>query len=49
MPVDYKVVVSGSVMREADFNTLGDANWQLVQIEQPDDSLMFYHIFTKSG
>ena len=49
MPVDYKVVVSGSIMREVDFNILGDSDWQLVQIEQPDDGLMFYHIFTKSG
>lgn len=48
MPVDYLVVVSGSVMKEADLNTLGDASWQLVQIEQPDDSLMFYHIFSKT-
>ena len=49
MPFEYLVVASGTIMKQADLNTLGASNWELVQIEQPDDSLIFYHVFTKSG
>ena len=49
MVLEYLVVASGTIMKKEDLDTLGVDNWQLIQIEQPDDSLIFYHIFSKTA
>lgn len=47
MAFQYLVVTSGTVMGQADLNTLGASNWELIDIVQPDDGLFFYHVFKK--
>lgn len=49
MVLEYLVVSSGTIMKQEDLNTLGVSDWQLIQVEQPDDSLIFYHIFTRTA
>lgn len=48
MVVEYLVVSSGTQLLTQDhLNLLGQSDWDLVQVVQPDDSLRVTYIFKK--
>jgi len=47
MVQEYLVVASGSPLDQNQLNNFGQNNWVLEHVIQPEDSLVFTHIFRK--
>lgn len=48
MPEEYLVVSSGTLLDQNQLNALGQNDWILEHVVQPEDGLVWYHIFHKT-
>lgn len=49
MTEQYLVVSSGTIIDQNQLNSLGESDWILEHVIQPDAGLVWYHIFRKTA